>query len=596
MGEFKLAEIAQATCKLREDLNAVYDRMGDEAASCRMRVNRELDARAEASTVTIAFVGQYSAGKSTMLSALTGRNDICVDADIATDVATAYNWRGLVLVDTPGLYTERKEHDDTTLAALRQADLLVFCITSNLFDNLVLAQFRELTSTHDFAPKVFLVVNKMSAEAGDWDQRVAAYTRSLDEALAPDMLDAYPHAFTDARDYLEGVQFDEPELIDDSRFKSFVDGLHEFATSRGVVARYDTPLRIMQQGVQDAMRLATRDDDGDDAFLLLVAKVGRSLRETRGVLRAAVSEHTFALSGRIQEIGRNYLEQAAEAEELDHITELTNASVRAAMEATSNVVEKEIANHLKRLQASIDEVLDSDLARGFAARVDQPDGDFDVLESKEERASRQAWSQLNELGSKSAGVLAKAAQGPASSVGGGFLAAKEVAGSTLHDGVYAIGKFFGHNFRPWEAVNIAKDLGNIAAAGGVILSVAGFAYDAYADHQAMKKEEEAADARLSVSRSFRTMASRARDQFHRVLEDQVEPELFGPIEARLAELRRERLAIRARDKEVGELLRTLEDDIRGMIARVHGMEGSPPRRFRHVPREKKGRPDDLQYA
>lgn len=40
------------------------------------------------SFLTVAFVGQYSSGKSTLISALTARRDIKIDADIATDKTT----------------------------------------------------------------------------------------------------------------------------------------------------------------------------------------------------------------------------------------------------------------------------------------------------------------------------------------------------------------------------------------------------------------------------------------------------------------------------------------------------------------------------
>jgi ethanolamine utilization protein EutP (predicted NTPase) len=568
VGVFELVNIAEATGRLQRELDDVLALLGGDAAALRARVTQELAARADASTVTLAFVGQYSAGKSTMLAALTGRDDIRIDADIATDVATPYDWQGLVLIDTPGLYTERTDHDETTLTALRQADLLVFCITSNLFDDQVLAHFRHLTYTLGFAPKVFLVVNKMNAEAGDWDARVAAYTRSLDAALAPETLDAYPYAFVDARDYLEGRQFDDPELMDESRFASFVADLHAFATARGVVARYDTPLRISQSAAHDAMELAVRDADGDDAFLLLVGRVSRAVGDTRAALRAAVSDHTLTLSRRIQEIGRDYLEAAAKADDIDLVNQMVEAAVKDAMEATRVQVQEEVQAHAARMQAAIDEELDSALARAFAARVERPDGDFDRFSAQAEEGSQEAWKHLKDMGSNGAKALARAAQGPGA--GGGFLAAKEVAGSTLHEGVYAVGKFFGHNFKPWEAVNIAKNLGNVAQAAGMFLAVAGLAYDVYADHHAARREDEQSEARLKVSRSFRTMTSHARGHFQRVLEDQVEPELFGPAEAHLERLRSDRLRVRARDKEVGARLGALDAELRALIGRVHG--------------------------
>ena len=71
--------------------------------------------------LTVAFIGQYSAGKSTIISALTGRRDIHIDADIATDKTASYDWNGIRVIDTPGLFTDRHDHDEITYEALAKA-------------------------------------------------------------------------------------------------------------------------------------------------------------------------------------------------------------------------------------------------------------------------------------------------------------------------------------------------------------------------------------------------------------------------------------------------------------------------------------------
>lgn len=38
---------------------------------------------------------------------------------------------GIALVDTPRLFTDRKDHDEITYDAINKADLLVFCLTSD---------------------------------------------------------------------------------------------------------------------------------------------------------------------------------------------------------------------------------------------------------------------------------------------------------------------------------------------------------------------------------------------------------------------------------------------------------------------------------
>jgi predicted GTPase len=52
-----------------------------------------------------------------------------IDADIATDKTAPYDWNGIRVIDTPGLFTDRADHDEITYEAIAKADLLVFCLT-----------------------------------------------------------------------------------------------------------------------------------------------------------------------------------------------------------------------------------------------------------------------------------------------------------------------------------------------------------------------------------------------------------------------------------------------------------------------------------
>ena len=50
-------------------------------------------------------------------------------ADIATDKTSSYDWNGIKIIDTPGLFTDRQDHDAITYDAIDKADLLVFSLT-----------------------------------------------------------------------------------------------------------------------------------------------------------------------------------------------------------------------------------------------------------------------------------------------------------------------------------------------------------------------------------------------------------------------------------------------------------------------------------
>lgn len=88
--------------------------------------------------ISIVFVGQFSAGKSTIIKALTGIEDIEIGEGIKTMETHSYDWNGIEVVDTPGIKTTiRPDHDEISYKAIARADMLVYVVTEELFDDLV---------------------------------------------------------------------------------------------------------------------------------------------------------------------------------------------------------------------------------------------------------------------------------------------------------------------------------------------------------------------------------------------------------------------------------------------------------------------------
>ena len=82
---------------------------------------------------SVVLTGPYNAGKSSIALALTGDDSIVIDADVATAQTERYPWGGVEVVDTPGVRTGDLTHDEIAETALRNADLVLFVITPNLF-------------------------------------------------------------------------------------------------------------------------------------------------------------------------------------------------------------------------------------------------------------------------------------------------------------------------------------------------------------------------------------------------------------------------------------------------------------------------------
>lgn len=133
------------------DIDGTHQELKDDLINA--MVNRDM--------IKIVLVGQYSAGKSSIIKMLTGEDDIRIAADIATDKATSYQWKGVEITDTPGIDTQlRPEHDEISKRAIQEADMLLFVITNELFDENIAKDFKELAFTQNRKNAMLLVVNK----------------------------------------------------------------------------------------------------------------------------------------------------------------------------------------------------------------------------------------------------------------------------------------------------------------------------------------------------------------------------------------------------------------------------------------------------
>src|SRR4051812_22251531 len=74
---------------------------------------------ADSSPIRVAFVGPYNAGKSSLISALTGDLSISRDSKPETASVRYHSWNDLQLVDVPGWFSGFTAHDQTADEELR---------------------------------------------------------------------------------------------------------------------------------------------------------------------------------------------------------------------------------------------------------------------------------------------------------------------------------------------------------------------------------------------------------------------------------------------------------------------------------------------
>jgi len=539
INSFKAAEIAKEIKNLTEGFDKLLEQLNTpEISSIHSKLRQELKQYYEQGFLAVAFVGQYSAGKSTMISALTGRRDIHIGTDITTDKTASYDWNGIKLIDTLGLFTDRKDHDEITYEAIRQSDLLVFSLTYMLFDSITAENFKKLPYELGYRWKMMLVVNKMGNGSGEEEELITNYRNSLAKAIEPYSLDDFPVCFIDAKDYGDGVDEKDDFLMEVSRFQTFIDELNAFSKHRCSLAKFDTPVRIALGYVDDAQLILTRDSNKDSVFFELLNRLLRKVRQERDRLRTKILGIALRLSAAIASEG-TILASAVGIKDIEALGKKAENNVEKLCEKAGLEIEEAVKAAIESLQEEIQEVLESDLAQAFTARlqINQKVSAHNVDSEVAVERLRQQVNSFKKLGVQFSQSLVKYAMKPGTNQAkGAFLRAGDIAGGKLHQNIYDIGKFLGFKFKPYGAVNIAKGIGNVAKVLGPIMAVGALAVDIHAKEQEKEQDKKIADARREITSQFIAMGKDLESQIEAYL-CEVKAQVYGEIEKKIAEER-----------------------------------------------------------
>jgi predicted GTPase len=193
------------------------------------------------SSFEIAFVGEYNAGKTSVINLLTN-NNYAVDTNVATAKSTKSKWYDYTIIDTPGLGSGKPDHDEETKTWLAEADLLIYFLTPDLLTNNAGERLAKILKDFNRTKELMLVMNMIDQEGNDLD----VYKEELQSVINPMLLSDYFPSFISAK-YME--QSKEMTDIDDikyykekSNFDVFVDTLNLFLMSKKQKALLSTPL------------------------------------------------------------------------------------------------------------------------------------------------------------------------------------------------------------------------------------------------------------------------------------------------------------------------------------------------------------------
>ena len=523
------------------------------------------------SIIRLVFAGQYSAGKSSIVKMLTGREDIAIGAGITTQKAHVYEWNGLEVVDTPGIHTQlRPDHDEISYDSIASADMLVFVVTNELFDSHLAQHFRKLAIDKDKAGEMILVVNKMErASEGNTLRQQSVIKEDLKKVLEPYTPEQLNICFLDAESYLESVEErkEDPELADEllerSGYVDFIDTLNFFVKARSLNSKLTTKLYQMEDAIQKAMyELEPKSSDNDiDALEENFMQQRHVLSDARNRLQQEIKDIYTSASARIRDIGldsANILTEGCKKEDVEYELEEAIRTADGIMDKCQNEAVQILEERLKEIGEEIETIENSQFSQELKLRLT---GKFEGLPDNIKKI-------LGGIGDGAKNVGQQVMKNAYKAGCNGGMRLTNFSGSTVHNIVVKAGHSIGYKFKPWQAIKIAKGF----AIAGQVLSVVGVGLSIFmqikSDIDEDNMREDLRNNRQNIRSQFNTAANELEEQGKLFIKENVINSLGNSIrniDENIDSIRKTRTS----RNESCIKLEKLQNDCRYLIQEIH---------------------------
>lgn len=519
---------------LKEKVESLYQRSNELWNASSFKASKaEFDINLE--PLNLVFAGQYSAGKSSLIKMLTGIGHIKIGAGVTTDVVTPYQHKSLNIWDTPGILAgECEQHDATALEAIEKADLLVYVITNELFDDIVGAAFRNLCFNQGRAKEMMIVINKFESDSADKETKIAGITQILEPKIPED----FPIVFTDAQSFFDSLDEEDEqerqELLVLSNVEGLTKAIDDFVAQRGLYARLTTPLQQLQITLESKIDELTISDPLQKGLVSLLTQNKRVFQANRRDLIKKAGADLEKLNGQIVEQG-NQLADAlgGEQEEFEKVQDSSTYECERLINSALEDLQVTVSECLSDLEAELVELANTpaslkinealDAAKNFNPEAEK--GKVGSFSKDDPLKLNSALSQsMTKSAEKGFSFLAKSAVGDASKTG-----LKSVSGSTLHNAIKEVGSFFGYKFKAWEAVKIADKIGKGAKFLGPAMAIFGVGMQMYDDYQQSEHEKEILKIKRNIRKSFKEYSDDVRKSIDAQLEKLLDTGFDLPI-------------------------------------------------------------------
>ena len=514
--------------------------------------------------ISIVFVGQYSAGKSTIIKALTGIKDIETGGGIKTLETHSYDWNGIEVVDTPGINTTiRPDHDEISYKAIARADMLVYVITEELFDDFVGQNFRKLLLEKDKAAEMILVVNKM-ADIGNTEENRLIKLKDMEKVTTPYLPSDLRTVFVDAESYIDSLSEEDPDIAEElkerSNYDQLVETLNEFVADKGISSRLTTVLYKLFDILQGAIphfQSSTGDDDVD-AVEEHMLRERHIISQTSWRIESAVKAIYESAASEIRDKGRyvaNDIYDCSDESTAEAMLEKAYSDVNAIASRCEKDVVAKIEELATDCQTQLDEFYNSDFSNSLRFRLDKrKDGGNAFIN----QILKTDW-----IARGSSKIIANTTGANAAANG-----LKAFSGSNAHEWVLNIGHYFGHSFKPWEAVKWVKKINIAGKALGVFGVVFSWGMQAKEDIDEDRRNREIRANREKLRASFNDAANGLVIHYNNAMNDLLNENYrkrIGEIDNKVLDIR----ALRKNKSDACNLLEATQNECRQLISDIH---------------------------
>jgi len=505
--------------------------------------------------LTIAFIGQYNAGKSTLIKALTGDPSVQISAEICTDRITEYPWKEVLLVDTPGIYAGRTDHDQITLEQISKSDLLIFVVPNELFNPQGGAFFKRVANEMQRVGQMLLVINKMSRERG----KAEDLSKSILEVIEPHHPDDFYTCFIDADSYLKAQsEKDEDEkefLLEESSLDAFLVSLHKLIDRNKLYARLLTPLNRALDILERSYNILSTDDKSAKDFLELLHRKMLLIKTSQTRFRNCYIAEFNNLEHEVLMIGEGVASKVDgrhSEEDIKRTIEKAEKEIESTTNKTMEKIQLGLQDELKNIQIQLEQLLQSRLGRSLAEQVQVSSTGRKQVDYKEVEGTPEIPSFLRKS-PEAVRTIGKFASG------------------VSRDLVYNVGKFFGVKFRPWGAVNAAKFIeGLVPIIGGVGVILEIFLATKQEKDEA-ENEQKLREARADLRQSFRQVASEIRSEYERNIKSEI---ISGFYESELKDVERQQDELRNNEGSKIEMVNQIKNIIQKIKKQIVAIENN----------------------